>query len=278
MLSMRIISSAIFFVLFFVALFVPQMELLMLLLLALGAVAGIHEFMGFGRQRPERPLLALAMASGLALLVNAYWFHYQYAFLIIGVMSVLALAWATLPDRPLAAERVGLAVTSVIYVALPLSLIMAIWRRGVIGEVDSPQHYIIFLVLVTWASDIGAFFVGRAFGRHKLAPTISPGKTVEGLLGGVASTLLVAIAMKLLWDNIDRIFSWGEVLGLALVFSLAGPWGDLAESRLKRSAGIKDSGQTFTGHGGMLDIIDSLLFTTIIYYAYLRFFHGVNVL
>jgi phosphatidate cytidylyltransferase len=82
------------------------------------------------------------------------------------------------------------------------------------------------------------------------------------------------LGLKLCWDNFGRIFpSWGEVLLLALVFSVLGPLGDLCESRFKRLSGVKDSGKTFTGHGGMLDIIDSLLFTTIFYYGYLLLYH-----
>ncbi|MEN6627974.1 MAG: phosphatidate cytidylyltransferase [Candidatus Sumerlaeia bacterium] len=282
MLSMRLLSGIVFFILFFVGLFAPHMQFLLVVLLAFGALMGVHEFIYFSREKPPRWLVRLTLVAALAMLVNAYWFHYEYTFIVISLAAVLALGIITFTDDPNPTDHASRAIMSLIYVAMPLSLIMAIWHTlSGKPDFDSPQHYIIFLVLVTWSSDIGAYFVGRAFGKHKLAPKISPGKTIEGLAGGVAMTLLVAVCMKLFWNNIDRIFpgpkGWFEVLGLAIAFSLIGPWGDLAESRMKRSTGVKDSGQTFTGHGGMLDIIDSLLFTTIVFYAYLKFFRDFSL-
>ena len=279
MLSMRIVSGLVFFTLIFVGIFVPHMEFLLLLLLLFGTLMGIHEFLHFGIEKPVTFLLWLTLGAGALMLINAWdtRYGYEYSFVIISLTTVIAMAYMTWTTYPNVMEQIASVAAALIYVALPLSLILAIWRQAVSAGTDSPQHYIIFLVLVTWASDIGAFFTGRFFGKHKLAPRISPGKTVEGFLGGIVFTLIVAAVMKLTWNNIGRIFGWGEVLTLAFLFSIIAPWGDLAESRIKRSRGIKDSGRTFTGHGGMLDIIDSLLFTTIFYYAYLKFFRDFEL-
>ncbi|MCE5228031.1 phosphatidate cytidylyltransferase [bacterium] len=277
MLSMRLLSGVVFFILFFVALFAPHMQFLMILLLAFGALMGVHEFIYLGREKPPKWLIWLTLASAVAMLVTAYFLHYEYMFIVIGMAAVLGLGIITFTQDANPGDLVSRSLASLIYVALPLSLLMAIWQTFRVRGADSSEHYIIFLVLVTWSSDTGAYFIGRMFGRHKMCPGISPGKTWEGMAGGVAMTIGVAVLMKLFWNNIDRIFSWPAVIALSLIFSLVAPWGDLAESRLKRGIGVKDSGQTFTGHGGMLDIIDSLLFTTIVFYAYLKLFRDFSL-
>ena len=277
MVSKRIISGLIFFVLFFLGLFHPFFFWALPIILLGATLSGISEFLHFGQAKPPRAYILLTQLGAVALLCDAYFFQLGHALLVIGLLIVVALALGLLIECANLAETAGLSLIGMFYVAFPMALIFLIWLK----PLHSPdafikanaQHYLIFLVAATWASDIGAFFVGRSFGKHKLCPRISPGKTVEGFLGGVGMTLLVAAGMKLFWNNINRILNWKEVLILGLLFSVIGPIGDLAESRLKRNVGIKDSGRTFTGHGGMLDIIDSLLFTTIFYYGFLLFFH-----
>lgn len=126
-------------------------------------------------------------------------------------------------------------------------------------------------VLLTWASDIGAYAVGRSIGRRKLIPTVSPGKTVEGSLGGLAASMLVAwlYARAVLHPaaHLDfRAAPWGALAFGALV-SIAAQLGDLAESLLKRDAGVKDSSHLIPGHGGILDRMDSLLFVLPVAYV-----------
>jgi phosphatidate cytidylyltransferase len=125
---------------------------------------------------------------------------------------------------------------------------------------------IFFLFLVTWANDTGAYYVGTFWGRHPLAPRISPRKTWEGAIGGLLGSVLAALACQA-WF-LDSL-STGEALGAGVLIGLAAPLGDLAESILKRSADVKDSGSILPGHGGLLDRIDSLIFTTPAFYYYL---------
>ncbi|WP_236630160.1 phosphatidate cytidylyltransferase [Thermus thermamylovorans] len=115
-------------------------------------------------------------------------------------------------------------------------------------------------IVASFATDIGAYFVGRAFGRRKLAPEISPGKTVEGSVGGI---LVSFLALVLYTGLVREVFPFGllELWLFSLLLSLAAQLGDLAESMLKRYCGVKDSGRFLPGHGGLLDRIDSLLFT-----------------
>jgi len=131
--------------------------------------------------------------------------------------------------------------------------------------------WIITIMLVTWACDTGAFFVGRRWGRHKLAPAVSPGKTIEGLIGGLVGGLLVggAAALIIFPNAVPR------VLGLSLVVAVAAVVGDLVESGIKRKLGAKDSGWIVPGHGGLLDRIDGLLFGAFLGYFYLAITDGV---
>jgi phosphatidate cytidylyltransferase len=274
MLPARLISSLVFFLFLFLGLFHPWFGWVMPFLLLSACLAGLYEFVHFGLKRSAMPYIVVAMAGAAALLADAYWFRLVHALLILGLVTVLMLALETFYREKNFAEVGGKCLIGTLYVTLPLSLIMLIWREALANDNRDGNHYLIFLVLLTQSTDVGAYCVGRLFGRHKMAPTISPGKTWEGFAGGAAFTLLAAVAMKIFWNNMDRIFAWWEIFALAALFAAVGPTGDLAESWLKRASGVKDSGHTFTGHGGMLDIIDSLLFTTIVYYGFLWLFHA----
>jgi len=121
-----------------------------------------------------------------------------------------------------------------------------------------------FLVIVTKMGDIGAYFVGRSIGRHSLIPRISPKKTVEGTIGGLAFSIVSAIVSK----SYLPAFPYGHLITLGVLLGILAQVGDLAESLLKRDCGVKDSGSTLSDFGGMLDLMDSLLFTTPIFYFY----------
>ncbi|MFY0989376.1 phosphatidate cytidylyltransferase [Halomonas sp. C05BenzN] len=121
---------------------------------------------------------------------------------------------------------------------------------------DSGAVWLLFVLLLVWCADIGAYFAGRAFGRRKLAPRVSPGKSWEGVAGGMAATALLAVGYAV-WQGLGA--GGGLILVVAtLVVTLASVVGDLLESMLKRHRGIKDSSQLLPGHGGVLDRIDSL--------------------
>jgi len=129
------------------------------------------------------------------------------------------------------------------------------------------RELIYFLSLTTWAGDITAFYVGSRFGRQPLAPQISPKKTVEGALGGMAATMVVAIAgSPWIWPRLP----WAVAAVLGLLLGIVGILGDLCESAVKRGAGVKDSGGLISGHGGVLDRLDSLMFACPVLYALVR--------
>jgi len=128
-----------------------------------------------------------------------------------------------------------------------------------------------FLLLVTKGADIGAFFAGRRFGRRALIPHVSPKKTVEGALGGMAAAVLVALACRIFLPDLTA-FSWPNLILLGFALGGLGMLGDLSESLIKRDCASKDSGAILPGMGGVMDVIDSLLFTAPAFYFYMNYY------
>lgn len=178
------------------------------------------------------------------------------------IISTGVLALAAGPPDPSVLARAGACVMAPLYIGLPLGAIARV--RIVYGaEVVSA------LALLVIASDSAQYFVGRLAGRHKLAPLVSPAKTVEGALGGVLAAGLVGATLGARW--IPGVSPASGVLLGALVAAF-GIIGDLFESLLKRGAGMKDSSSLIPGHGGVLDRIDSWLFAGPVFYVFLRYF------
>ncbi len=185
---------------------------------------------------------------------------------LIGIISVPLLSRVSL-EQSLRDSAVTL--FGVLYLGLTLST-LSMTRLLPQGE-----WLIFFLLLVTWASDTGAYYVGTLYGRHRLAPTISPKKTVEGLVGGFFGAIIVAYAAR--WWFLPELSSL-DCLILATLLTITGLWGDLTESAMKRSVGMKDSGGILPGHGGMLDRLDSLLFTAPVFYYYVTMVSRLRVI
>lgn len=179
-----------------------------------------------------------------AALVAAFAGGNVFAYAVAAVATVMFYEWT----RIVRGWGVAWYASGFVYALLPALALLWIRERDAHG-----LELLLWTFLVTWSTDIGAYFVGRAIGRRKLAPSISPGKTVEGLLGGMAVAAVVGGAWVL-----------GMGLGKALLllaplFALAAQAGDLFESGMKRRAGIKDSGTWLPGHGGVLDRLDGLV-------------------
>ena len=150
----------------------------------------------------------------------------------------------------------------VIYIPVLLSFLI------LIRESSSGMIWIFVLLAVIFAGDTGAYYVGSYFGRHKLSPAVSPGKTIEGSIGGLVANLVIGSVGKAFFLS---ELPWGLSLLFILAVGIAGQVGDLFESELKRSSGIKDSSGILPGHGGVLDRIDALLFASPVAYIFIRF-------
>jgi len=157
---------------------------------------------------------------------------------------------------------VSVLVFGVLYVAWTLGHLISL-RHFLNG-----RNLIFFILIVTWGVDTGAYYVGRLVGKHKLAPQVSPGKTIEGAIGGLITALGAAFLAR--WWFLPELATRNVVM-IGLLLGVISQLGDLSESLLKRSAGVKDSGGLFPAHGGMLDRVDSLIFNIPAFYYYLLY-------
>jgi phosphatidate cytidylyltransferase len=180
-----------------------------------------------------------------------------YLFLFVLGLAIFIL-WT---KRPLveALPAAGITCSALLLVALPLSFAVTLHGLPRIGP-----RLLLFALVITWAGDTAAYFVGRAMGKHPLAPHISPKKTWEGSVGSMVGSLIVAWA----FSYCIRI-PIGHLLAMAVIGNVAGQMGDLLESAYKRSAGVKDSGGLLPGHGGVLDRIDALILCIPVIWYYL---------
>jgi phosphatidate cytidylyltransferase len=184
-------------------------------------------------------------------------FNYSKTELGIALVLIL-LTYSVITKNRFTFEDVSFIMLSAIYVGIGFYFFNETRFGGLV--------YIFYSLFIIWATDSGAYFIGRAMGRKKLWPEISPNKTVEGFIGGVVCAMIVAVLFVLLTDINATLFS---LVGITIVLSIFGQIGDLAESALKRHFNVKDSGNILPGHGGILDRFDSLLFVLPL----LHFFH-----
>ena len=180
----------------------------------------------------------------VAALLAAYVGGYLFAIAVAAIATLMFYEWT----RIVKGWGVVWYAAGFIYSFLPA--ISLLWVRG---WDDQRFYLLIWMFIVTWSTDIGAYFAGRRFGRRKLAPRISPNKTVEGLIGGIVAATLLGGA----WAVAAGLGA--ALLALAPVLAIAAQAGDLFESGMKRRAGVKDSGHWLPGHGGVLDRLDGLV-------------------
>jgi phosphatidate cytidylyltransferase len=254
-------------------------------MLAILSALGAWEFFRIARASGLTPLedVGIPLAGVVPLFVHARYlrlFELPLSGMALAVLVILAIALFVrgVNGKPLGAA--ASTVFGVIYTGGMLSFAYAIrYHPYVIESVRVPLGRIavtagglllLLPVLLTWASDIGAFFVGRALGKRKLMPSVSPGKTVAGAVGGLAATVLVGwlYTRFVLTPSTQLAFVRGGIIGFSLLVSVAAQVGDLVESLLKREAGMKDSSHIIPGHGGILDRFDSLLFVLPVAYVF----------
>ncbi len=220
--------------------------------LAIGLLffGGATEWAGFFGSRSYGPRVAYAVAVlAVAAALFATAADHSILRLLTGLATFMWLAALVLVTRyPVTIARPAIALTGVAVIALAAIALMRLhldWQRG--------PELLLFLFVLVWAADIGAFFTGRAIGKKKLAPAVSPGKTWEGVGGGLILAALAAVGGSAWFE-----FSAGWFLPLCILVAAISVVGDLTVSIFKRNAGLKDSGRIFPGHGGILDRVDSI--------------------
>ncbi|HEY0546649.1 MAG TPA: phosphatidate cytidylyltransferase [Pyrinomonadaceae bacterium] len=243
---------------------------LFVLIAVAAMVLGLHEFWLLARRRGMKPDVGIGF-MGAAGLFMGFFFDApgrspQLLLLTLIALVIAALAGEMLKGAPFdkMISSVGATLLGVLYVVLLGGHLVSL-RMGF--EAKLSAHLLFFFFLVVMGSDTGAYYTGRAFGRHKLAPKISPGKTWEGAVGGMLASLLMALAAHY-WFFHE--LSLKAALPLAAAMNVLAVVGDLTESALKRSAGAKDAAQILPGHGGLLDRLDSLLFNAPVIYYFAR--------
>lgn len=209
--------------------------------------------------------LGVPVAVALPLLVHLDRLQLLRSPAAVGGVTFVALLGASIwargvGGRPL--ESVAVTVFGALYTGGMLAFGYALRHHRFVIEAAAGTALVMFPVILTWASDIGAYFIGRAFGKAKLIPSVSPGKTRAGAVGALVVTMAAAYAYNVHvlrpWSQL-ALAPWTAVI-FGLLVSLAAQVGDLAESLLKREAGVKDSSHLLPGHGGILDRLDSLFF------------------
>jgi phosphatidate cytidylyltransferase len=240
--------------------------------IALISLLALYEFLDLGRKKGYQIPVFLCIAIALVIIAA---FVVDDLSVEIGMFATLLVIPASYVfgkgDLDNALPSSAIAVLGTMYVGMLGGCLIRLRHDFAEGP-----KLVFFLLLVVWLGDSGAYYVGKKFGRHKLSPRISPKKTVEGLLGGITTSVITAVVIHL---TFFREFPLLHAIIVGAVLSVAGVVGDLAESMWKRSAAVKDSGTLIPGHGGFLDRFDSILYTAPILYVYWAFTkHGITTL
>lgn len=272
----RILTAVILLPFLIASILVPWLQLLFVAIAAAAMVFALYEFYVLARKRDMKPDIGAGFLGSAALFTIFCFaepgrdFDFSLIQLTVLVLTAGVLIAATLRGAPF--DKIiassGATVLGVLYIVLLGGHLMAV-RMGF--EQKLSAHLLSFFFLVLMGADTAAYYVGRALGKHKLAPKISPGKTWEGVAGGMVAALALATVSHF-WFFRELPLKWA--LPLAAVMMILGLLGDLSESALKRSAGAKDAAKILPGHGGVLDRLDSLLFNAPLIYYFARLYFG----
>lgn len=270
--SARLLTAVAILPFLIASILVPRLKWLFVAMAIVAMAFALFEFYVLAKQRGLNPDTGAGFLASIAILVVSTFpmdFYNEILLqMILIVLTAGTLVAATLRGAPFdkMLASAGATILGVLYIALLGSYLVALrmWpKENVAADLLS------FFFLVLMGADAGAYYVGRALGKHKLAPSISPGKTWEGVVGGVAAALVMA-ALAHFWFFPELTLKFA--LPLAVVMTVVGILGDLAESALKRGAGAKDAANILPGHGGLLDRLDSLLFNAPLIYYFARFY------
>lgn len=241
-------------------------DLSVALLVSIVAILAMWEFfkMAFNKldTRVPQSVPFVSFAISIAMISAANYASWPGMLLMLAVNLLFLCVFSlwNFSSRPDFFEIISKQILGIIYIPVSLSLLIFIKKS------DQGALWIVWLLIVVFLNDTGAFYSGKFFGRRKLAPNVSPNKTIEGSIGGFAGSVISGfISSVLFFQDLNLALA---MMPCAFFIAAAGQAGDLFESAMKRISGIKDSGVILPGHGGMLDRIDGLLFAIPVMYAY----------
>jgi len=264
MLKHRVITAAVGVPLVILAIWFGDPWPWFTLLIAAAALAGTYEFYHIANFARREPLIYLGLLWALALVLSP---HYRspdvLPIVITATVLISLICLLCRPSKEGAFRNWAWTIVGALYVGWMLSYWLNL--RGL----EDGRNWVYLAMLTTFANDTGAFFIGRARGKHRLAPAISAAKTWEGAIGGLICAILAAIIIAMLLNLISPFtFKYWQITLLGFLVSLFAQLGDLVESLLKRNMGVKESGDLLPGHGGILDRFDSLIFVGAVVYYY----------
>jgi len=271
----RILTALVTLPILIASILIPWLWWLFVVLAAAAMVIGLWEFYLLAKRLKLKPDAAAGYLAGAAIVTIAVLIQQndpgvsvlliQFVIIVLTVGTLIAATFRGAPFDSMIVST-GATILGVLYIPFLGSHLISI-RTGFNQTLSA--HLLSFFFLVLMGSDVGAYYVGRALGKRKLAPSISPGKTWEGVAGGIVAALAMA-ALAHFW--FFRELPLKYILPLAVIMTVVGILGDLAESALKRGAGAKDAANILPGHGGILDRLDSLLFNAPLIYYFARFY------
>lgn len=258
-LRQRLLSAAVFIPILLVIIWFGPLWLFSLLIAAV-ALLGAIEFYRLATHGGWQPSVVLGVAFTLFLIADAYFAEPRATEILIPAAVALPLLWLLLHSRGEKTLANWLwTVGGIFYIG---------WMLGhfiPLRELEQGRDWVILALFTTFAADSGAYLIGRAWGRHLMVPKISPGKTWEGTFAGIIAGIAAAVALNAI---LGLPVSYWQVSILGFLIAAVAFAGDLVESMLKRSTGVKDSGRLVPGHGGILDRLDSVVFTVVLVYYY----------
>ncbi len=249
----------------------PWVHVLLVLTMAILTGIGVWEYAQLARNKGIEPATKLMIVVAILEVIAFYialaypqWSKYALLVIVFGFISFFVAHFRNAENALL---HVAVEFFGVCYLAIPFSFMLAILYPK--PEVADGRLWLFYLILVTKITDIGGYFVGKLFGRHPLAPQLSPKKTVEGAFGGFCFAVACSLFFAIVGKSVGWDLSLGSAIWLGMIIGVLAQLGDLAESVLKRDAAVKDSNR-LPGIGGVLDMVDSLLFTSPVVYFFIR--------
>jgi phosphatidate cytidylyltransferase len=239
------------------------------ILVAVAGVLAVFEFYRMTGVSKTLPLTCFGIVFTLLFIIRPYFPEELGLNLLLGLAVAPSLIMLVfLPKKEGLSHDWAWVIAGMLYVGWLLSYLLALrLEPGTAAFPNAGRDFVLLALFTTFGSDTAAYFVGKALGRHKMAPQISPGKTWEGGVAGVFGAIVVSLlfTFKSPWQV---PLSWWQAILLGLAVSVFGQLGDLVESLLKRNSGVKDSGTLMPGHGGLLDRMDSVVFAGAVVYLW----------